>query len=80
MQAFLQDIKRHVDSEKTRHRTETEALQFWQTIWHRPCMPEELSRLRNGNLTAPAGPPMANKGTWSQQYTDPVASHMYSHV
>ena len=27
MQVFLQDIKRHVDSEKTRHRTETEALQ-----------------------------------------------------
>ena len=54
-----------------------EALQvmidFWQTIWHRPCMPEELTRLRNDSLTAPPGPPMANTGTWKLNVDELVA-------
>ena len=49
MQVFLQDIKRHVDSEKTRHRTETEALQ--KDIEE---LKETLANLKAGkNLTNP---------------------------
>ena len=74
--ALLKPTAENSESAKPTCSTQ-EALQvmidFWQTIWHRHCMPEELTRLRNDSLTAPLGPPMANTGTWMLNVDELVA-------
>lgn len=47
---------------------------FWQQIWQRPVMPEELSRARKNNFTAPAGPQMAQSDSWKLTASELVAA------